>query len=89
MKDDCKGKINIELVGLNWKMYFLVNVDIKKEKESIVVFKTQDIKNILMFWLIKKYWDPKWKEFRVNCIKLLLILFVWFHCPVLMIKDKY
>ena len=54
MKDDCTGKINIELVGLNWKMYFLVNVDIKKEKESIVVFKTQDIKNILMFWLIKK-----------------------------------
>ena len=33
-----------------------------------------------MFWSIKIWLDIKWKEFRVNCIKLELIMFVKLLC---------
>ena len=42
-----------------------------------------------MFCLIKKWWDIKWREFKGNCIKLELMMFVKFLGLVLMIKDKY
>ena len=62
---------------------------LKKQKDSInMLLKTRGIKNILMFCLIKKWWDIKWREFKVNCIKLEL-MFVKFLGLVLMIKDKY
>ena len=34
------------------------------------------MKSILMFCLIKKWWDITWKEFKVNHIKLKLMMFL-------------
>ena len=34
------------------------------------------MKSMLMFCLIKKWWDITWKEFKVNHIKLELMMFL-------------
>ena len=57
MKGAFKGEIVSESVGLKSKMYFSVSVDgkkIKKTKGSMkILLKTQDIKNLRMFCLMK------------------------------------
>ena len=57
MKDVFKGKIISEFVGLNSKMYSLIDVDNEESKKANgvnkMLLKKQDIKNILMFCLIK------------------------------------
>ena len=47
------------------------------------------MKNILMFYIIKNGWDITWKEFEVNRIRLGLMMFLRFHCLVMMIKDAF
>ena len=92
MKDEFKGEIISEFVGLNSKKYSLVSVDGKENKKAKGinenVVKTQDIRNLLMLCFIKKYWDITWKEFKVSCIEL-EFMFVKFPCLLLMIKDTY
>ena len=59
MKDEFKGKIISEFVGLKSKIYSLVTEDNKeikkkKQKESIkTLLKAQHIKFLIMFSLIK------------------------------------
>ena len=93
IKDEYKEKIISEFAGLKSKMYYLVDVDDKenkKENESIgVLLKTQDLKNLLMFCLIKKMMRHRMKKFKVDCIKLKLLMFVKFFSSYLMIKDIY
>ena len=59
MKDEFQGKIISEFVVLKSKMYSLVDLygeEVKKEKGvNEVLSKTQDIKNLLMFCLIKNW----------------------------------
>ena len=93
IKDEYKEKIISEFAGLKSKMYYLVDVDDKenkKENESIgALLKTQDLKNLLMFCLIKKMMRHRMKKFKVDCIKLKLLMFVKFFSSCLMIKDIY
>ena len=51
MKEEFKGKIISEFVGLKSKIYSLVGAD---GEEIKMLLKTQDIKNLLMFCLIKQ-----------------------------------
>ena len=59
IKDEFKEKIISEFVGLKSKVYSIVGVDNeenKKQKKSInMLLKTQDIKNLLMFCLIREW----------------------------------
>ena len=93
VKDEVKGKIICDFVKLKSKMYSLIvesSEEIKKAKGfNKNVVKNIGIKNMLMFWLMKKWWDIKWKEFEANYIELELMMFVKFLCVVLMIKDTY
>ena len=58
MKDELKGKINSESVGLKSKMYSLIDADNeekKRQNESTkMLLRKGDIRNLLMFCLIKK-----------------------------------
>ena len=58
MKDELKGKINSESVGLKSKMYSLIDADNeekKRQNESTkMLLRKWDIRNLLMFYLIKK-----------------------------------
>ena len=60
MKDEFIGEIISEFVGSKSKMYFLVCVDCKENKkpkgvDKKILLKTQVIKNMLMFCLIKNW----------------------------------
>ena len=59
MKDESTGKINDEFVGLKSTMHSLKNVDEKENKVEKRINKNvrniQNMKNILMFCLIKKW----------------------------------
>ena len=58
MKDEFKRKIISKFVGLKSKMCSLIDVDNEENKKAKGVnkklLKAQDIKNILVFCLIKK-----------------------------------
>ena len=53
-----------------------------------MLLKTEDIKNMLMFYLIKILLDIKWKEFKVNYIELGPTMLIKFLCIVLMLKGN-
>ena len=57
MKDEFKGEIISEFAGLKSKMYSLVSADVKENKKAKgvkkMLLKTRDIKNLLMFCLMK------------------------------------
>ena len=62
----------------------------KKQIESIkMLLKTQDLKKLLMLRSIKKWWDIKQKELKVNYTELEVSIFVKCLCLVLMMKDTY
>ena len=91
MKNEIEGKIINEFVALKRQRYILQKMlmvkKTKQEKEFIkMLLKMQNMK---MFCLIKKWWGITWKEFKVNCIQLELMMFVKFLCLVLMIKDAF
>ena len=74
-------------------MYSLINVDGKENKKAKGVNKNV-VKNIrhkeyIDILFNKKWWNIKWKEFKVNCIELELIMFAKCLCLVLMIKGTY
>ena len=59
MKDEFKGKIISEFVGLKSKMYSLINVDSKENEKAKGVNKNV-VKNVrckLMCCIIKKWWE--------------------------------
>ena len=76
MNDEFKRKIISEFVGLKLRMYSLIDTD----GEEVAKAKGMN-KNI-----VEKI---RHKKFKVNYIELELLMFVRFHCLVLMIKDIY
>ena len=54
-----------------------------------MLLKAQDIKDMLMFCLINILLSIKWREIRVQCIELELLMFVKLHCLVLMTKGIF
>ena len=54
MKDEFKGKIIIEFVGLKSKRYSLISIDNKEVTKAKGVNKKEDIKNLLMLCSIEK-----------------------------------
>ena len=90
MKDEFKGKIISEFVGLKSNMYFLVSVDGKEDTKAKGVNK-----NVVNRSAFKEFADVLFnkkimgKEFNVNCIELELLMFLKFICLDLMIKDTY
>ena len=77
MKDEFKGKIISEFVGLKSKMYSLITVDdeeLTKAKGVNKKIRHKEFSDVL---------------FKVNCIELELVMFVKFHSLDLMIKDIY
>ena len=81
MKDEFKGRIINGFIGLKSKMYSLISVD----DEEVTNAKGVN-KNIRRQEFVDVLFNKK--EFKVNCIELEL-MFVKFHCLVLMIKDMY
>ena len=88
MEDEFKGKIIQEFVGLKPKMYSQVTVDNEEIKKAKGV-NDNVVKNIRH----RKYTDvlfhKKWKELKVNYMKLELMMFVKFNCLALVSKDMY
>ena len=82
MKDEFRGKMINEFVGLKSKMCSLVSVDHEEVTKAKGVNKKIKYKEFVDVLFNKK-------EIRqeVNSIKLELMIFVRFHCLVLMIKD--
>ena len=81
MKDEFKGRIINGFIGLKSKMYSLISVDDEEVTNAKGVnknIKHQEFVDVLF----------NKKEFKVNC-KELELMFVKFHCLVLMIKDMY
>ena len=76
MNDEFKRKIISEFVGLKLRMYSLIDTD----GEEVAKAKGMN-KNI-----VEKI---RHKKFKVNYIELELLMFVRFHCLVLMIKYIY
>ena len=54
MKDELKGKVISDFVGLKSKMYSLISVYNEEFTKAKGVNKEKDIKNLLVFCLIKK-----------------------------------
>ena len=77
MKDEFKGKIISEFVGLKSKMYSLFSIDNKEVTKAK--------------WVNKKMRHKEFIDalFKIDCTELELVLFVGFYCLVLMIKDMY
>ena len=89
MKDEFKGKIISEFVGLQSKMYSLISVDDEEVTKAKGVNKKIKHKEFVGVLFNKKVIRHNIAEFKVNCIELELKMFVRFHCLVLMIKDMY
>ena len=93
MKDEFKKKIIRDFVGLKSKLCSLViedNEKIKKAKgvnKSII--KNKRHREYIDVLFNKKMTRHKIKEFKVNYVKLKLVMFIKFLCLVLMIKDMY
>ena len=89
MKDEFKGKMISEFVGLKTKMYSLIYVDSKENKKAKGVnkniVKTLRLKDFLTFCLIKKMKRIQGTLHRIRTFQK----FVKFLCLVLIIKDIY
>ena len=90
MKNEVKGKIIREFVGLKSKMFSLVTVNNEEIKKAKGVNRNV-VKNIrdkeCTVLLIKNLRRHKMKRIQSNYIELELKIFVKFLCRVLMIKD--
>ena len=96
MKEEFKGEINSEFVGWSSKMYSFVSVDGKENKKAKAVIKNvvkitrhKELVDVLFNKKIMRHNMKRWKEFKVSCIELELMMFVKFLCLLLMIKDTY
>ena len=69
-KDESEGKIINEFVRLKSKMYSMLSDDGKESNTAKEVKLCLSLMNIETFYLIKKYSDTKWKEFKVKKYKL-------------------
>ena len=96
MKEEFKGEIISEFVGWSSKMYCFVSVDGKENKKAKAVIKNvvkntrhKELVDVLFNKKIMRHNMKRWKDFKVNCIELELMMFVKFLCLLLMIKDTY
>ena len=90
MKDEFKGKIISEFVGLKLKTYSLVTVDNEEIKKTNGVTKNvvKNTENILMSCLMKKMVRQKMKRIQ-NKLHKIGTYVCKFLCLVLMIKNMY
>ena len=86
MKDEFKGRIISEFVRLKLEIHSLINVDVEKVKKAKGGNKKLKHKEFIDDLFNKKVIRHHMKK---NCIELELMMFVRFHCLVLMIKDIY
>ena len=93
MKDEFKEKIIRDFVGLKSKLCSLVTEDNEKIKKAKGVnksiIKNKRHREYINVLFNKKMTRHKIKEFKVNYMKLKLVMFIKFLCLVLMIKDMY
>ena len=88
MKDEFGGKISSEFLGLKSKMYSLISVDDKEVIKAKGVNKKIRHKEFVDVLFNKKVIRYNMKRIQSKLhIELELIMFVRFHCLVLMIKD--
>ena len=76
----------VEFVGLKSKMYSLISVDdreVNKAKEINKKLRHEEYVDVLFN---KKFVR---KEYKVNHMRLVFMMFLRFHLVVLMIKDMY
>ena len=87
MKDESEGKIIGEFVWLKskyipWKILMVKNLI--RQKKWILQLSLMNLKTL---YLIKKYLDKKWEEFKATNINLEHTKSTKYHYQVLMIKD--
>ena len=92
MKDEFKGKMISEFVGLSLKMYSLVDVD-GEENKKVKGIKKNVAKNTRHKEFVDVLFNKKigntQHEKNSKCIEVELIIFAKFFCLVSMIKDTY
>ena len=90
IKDEFKERVISEFIGLKLKMYSLIDVDDEEVQKAKGINKNI-VKNIRHKEYIDVLFNKKIlrKEFKENCTELEVMMFVIFHCLVLMIKKIY
>ena len=86
-KDEFKGKIISEFVGLKSKMYSLNSIDDEEVTKAKGVNKKINHKEFVGV-LFKKVIRNNMKRIQSK-LELEFVMFVRFHCLLLMIKDMY
>ena len=65
-KDESERKLIDEFVGIKSKMYSMKNVDGKESNTVKRVNIATEFSEFKTFYLIKKYLDIKWEEFKAK-----------------------
>ena len=87
MKDEFKGQIISEFIGLKNKMYSLISVDDEEVNKAKVVNKKIKHKEFADVLFKKEVVRYNMKRIQNKFMSLVLMMFTKFYCLVLMIKD--